>query len=106
MSISNEPKINEVLEKCRSKNAWGMLLSKELDDEGIEQDILKNHRSLTIYNILACSNTYVGNGTSEAPPDNKTLLDFTPGTNENHKRILCKRVRSQMTSQHVFGRLD
>ena len=40
ISISNEPKINEVLEKCRFKYAWDMLLSNVLNNDGVEQDIL------------------------------------------------------------------
>ena len=68
--------------------------------------MLKNYKSLTIDNIQACSNTYLGNGASEAPPDNKMLLDLNPETDENDKRMFYKRVRSQMKFQHLFGRLD
>ena len=83
-----------------------MILRKVLDDEGIEQDVLKNYRSLTIDNILVCVTSYLWNGISESPPDEKILLDLTPGENENHKRIFHKQVFSQMISQRVFGRLD
>ena len=67
-----------------------MILSKVLDDEGVEKVFLKNHVSLNVDNILAHSNAYLGNGTMEAPPDNKTLFDLTPGTNDNHKRMFYK----------------
>ena len=72
----------------------------------VEQDALKNHRSLTTDNILSLRNAYLANGTSEAPPDNKTSIDLTHVTNDNHKRMFCKRIHSQMISQNVFGCLD
>jgi len=106
ISISNGTKISDMLEKYRSKFAWGSLLSKVLDNDGNEQDILKNYRVLTLENVLAFSNTYLGNGNHEAPPVNKVLADLTPGTNDAHKRMFYNRVRSQMISQYIFGRFD
>ena len=106
VSISNGPKINEVLDECRSMNACGMILSKVLDNDDVEKNILKNCRSLSIDDVQAQNNPYLGNDASEAPPDNKMLLDLNPGTDENHKRMFYKRVRSQMMSQHLFCSLD
>ena len=60
LSISNGTKVSEALKKCRSKYAWGLLLSKVCNDDGNEQDVLKNHRALALNNTLAFSNTHLG----------------------------------------------
>jgi len=106
ISISNGTKVSDMLEKCRSKYAWGVLLSKVPDNDGDNQDVLKNYRALTIDNVLAYSNTYLGNRNLEAPPADKVLAALTPGTNNDHKRMFFLRVRSQMIAQKVFGTFD
>ena len=85
MSISNGPFVKNHFEHCRSKHAWGLLLSKILDDDGVLKDVEKNYRAITKEKMLAFNNTYLGNGILEPPPDDRLLLDLTPATNVTHK---------------------
>ena len=68
VSLANGLKVRDVLNKNRSKFAWGPLLGKVPDSNDDPKDVLKNYRALTKDNILRYNNTYLGNGNLEAPP--------------------------------------
>ena len=106
VSITNGPTVKNHFENCRSKHAWGLLLSKIPNDDGVLKDIIKNYRAITKDNVLAFNNTYLGNGLLEPPPAEQLLLDLAPATDAAHKQQFYKRVRSQMIAQAIQGRLD
>ena len=105
MSIENGHNIKTTLESYSSKYAWGLLLGRIADDNGVYRDVIKNYKSLTKENILAHNNTYLGNGNLEASPANRNMLNLTPQTDENHKEMFYKRVRSKMVAQAVENRI-
>ena len=74
-----------MLEKCRSKFAWGLLLSKIEDDEGNRKDVLKNYRSITKENILAFENSYICIGYRQAPQTDQVITDLDLTTDATHK---------------------
>ena len=106
VSIENGPKVRDHFERCRSKCAWGLLLSKELDNDGNVKDVIKNYRAITKENILAFNNKYLGYSQNEAPPTNRRLPDLDPANDPTHKAHFYDRARSQMIAQAIQGRLD
>ena len=95
-----------MLEKCRSKLAWGLLPSKIEYDEGNRKDALKNYRYMAKENILALNNTCLDNGTCQALPTYRVIPDFDPTTDETHKGQFYNRVRYQIIAHAILGRFD
>ena len=47
MSIENGHNIKSTLESYSSKYAWGLLLGRIADDNGVYRDVIKNYKNLT-----------------------------------------------------------
>ena len=98
VSIGNGHNVKSTLESYSSKCAWGLLLRRIADNDGVFRNVIKNYKHLTKENVLAHSNTYLENGLLAAPPTNRNVAALTLQTDKTHKDVFFKRVCSKMVA--------
>ena len=96
VSIANGPSAKAHFEKCRSKHVWGLVLSKEPDENLDNEDVIKNCQDTTKDNALAFNDACLGNELLEKYATDRLLLDLDPAKNHALKQRLHKPVPSQM----------
>ena len=106
VSITTCPSAKNHFDNFRSKNAWGLLLSKMSDNNGGLKDVIKNYRDIAKENVPAFNDTHLENGLLKTPPTDQLLLDLNPATDTAHKRRLCKYACFQMIDKAIQCHLD
>ena len=86
-TIEKSHEVRNHLQICRTKFAWGQLLSLVPNASDMNQDVIRNHKVIATDDALRFSNTYFGDGTRNMPPLSRIMLDLDPANDPDHKEM-------------------